>query len=127
MGTEVQSTDLDQIYKLSGLDYVVEKVPFTPEEKEEFLKVKLEKPEDKILLYIEKDIIKGETQFKEMLKDYEGYDIVLDSYLIGLESEEIDVIENILIQNGIKEIIANRNNLNANFLTFLVFVQLTAN
>ena len=29
-----------------------------------------------------------------MLKDYEGYDIVLDSYLIGLESEEIDVIEN---------------------------------
>ncbi len=37
-------------------------------EKEEFLKVKLEKPEDKILLYIEKDIIKGETQFTEMLK-----------------------------------------------------------
>ncbi len=38
-------------------------------EKEEFLKVKLEKPEDKILLYIEKDIIKGETQFTEMLKE----------------------------------------------------------
>ena len=37
-------------------------------EKEEFLKVKLEKPEDKILLYIEKDIIKGETQFTQMLK-----------------------------------------------------------
>lgn len=37
-------------------------------EKEEFLKVKLEKPEDKILLYIEKDVIKGETQFTEMLK-----------------------------------------------------------
>jgi len=37
-------------------------------EKEEFLKVKLEKPEDKILLYMEKDIIKGETQFTEMLK-----------------------------------------------------------
>ena len=32
-------------------------------EKEEFLKVKLSKPEDKILYYIEKDIIKGETQF----------------------------------------------------------------
>ena len=32
--------------------------------------------------------------FKEMLKDYDGYDVVLDSYLIGLESEEIDVIEN---------------------------------
>ena len=38
-------------------------------EKEEFLKVKLEKPEDKILIFIEKDIIKGETQFTEMLKE----------------------------------------------------------
>ena len=44
-------------------------------EKEEFLKVKLSKPEDKILYYIEKDIIKGETQFTEILKD-----TVLDSY-----------------------------------------------
>ena len=38
-------------------------------EKEEFLKVKLEKPEEKILIFIEKDIIKGETQFTEMLKE----------------------------------------------------------
>ena len=38
-------------------------------EKEEFLKVKLEKPKDKLLLYIEKDIIKGNTQFTEMLKN----------------------------------------------------------
>ena len=38
-------------------------------EKEDFLKVKLSKPEDKILYYIEKDIIKGETQFTEILKD----------------------------------------------------------
>ena len=38
-------------------------------EKEEFLKVKLEKPEDKILIFIEKDIIKGETQFTELLKE----------------------------------------------------------
>ena len=38
-------------------------------EKEEFLKVKIEKPEDKILLYMEKDIIKEETQFTQMLKD----------------------------------------------------------
>lgn len=38
-------------------------------EKEEFLKVKIEKPEDKILLYMEKDIIKCETQFTQMLKD----------------------------------------------------------
>jgi len=37
-------------------------------EKEEFLKVKIEKPEDKILEAIEKDIIKGDTQFTEMLK-----------------------------------------------------------
>lgn len=38
-------------------------------EKEEFLRVKLEKPKDKLLLYIEKDIIKGNTQFTEMLKN----------------------------------------------------------
>ena len=38
-------------------------------EKEEFLKVKLEKPEDKILAYIQKDVIKGETQFTNMLKE----------------------------------------------------------
>ncbi len=37
-------------------------------EKEEFLKVKMDKPEDKILEIIEKDIIKGNTQFTEMLK-----------------------------------------------------------
>lgn len=44
-------------------------------EKEEFLKVKLEKPEEKILEYIEKDIIKGNTQFTQMLKD-----TILDSF-----------------------------------------------
>ncbi len=44
-------------------------------EKEEFLKVKIEKPEEKILSYIEKDIIKGNTQFTEMLKD-----TILDSF-----------------------------------------------
>ena len=38
-------------------------------EKEDFLKVKIEKPEDKILAYIERDMIKGETQFTQMLKD----------------------------------------------------------
>ena len=38
-------------------------------EKEEYLKVKLEKPEDKILIYMEKNIIKGETQFTNMLKE----------------------------------------------------------
>ena len=45
------------------------------EEKEEFLKVKLEKKEEKILYYIEKDVIKGETQFTQMLKD-----TILDSF-----------------------------------------------
>ena len=44
-------------------------------EKEEFLKVKLEKKEDKILYYIERDVIKGETQFTKMLKD-----TILDSF-----------------------------------------------
>ena len=38
-------------------------------EKEEFLKVKIQKPEEKILAYIERDIIKGETQFTTMLKE----------------------------------------------------------
>ena len=38
-------------------------------EKEEFLKVKIEKEEDKILEKIEKDIIKGENQFTHYLKD----------------------------------------------------------
>ena len=39
-------------------------------EKEEFLKVKIEKPEDKILNYIEQDIIKdNKSQYAEMLKN----------------------------------------------------------
>lgn len=38
-------------------------------EKEEFLKVKLEKPEDKILAYIQRDVIKCETQFTNMIKE----------------------------------------------------------
>ena len=44
-------------------------------EKEDFLKVKISKPEDKILEYIEKDIIVGNTQFTEMLKN-----TILDSF-----------------------------------------------
>ncbi len=44
-------------------------------EKEEFLKVKIEKPEEKILAYIERDVIKGETQFTQMLKE-----TILDSF-----------------------------------------------
>ena len=44
-------------------------------EKEDILKVKIEKPEEKIITYIEKDIIKGQTQFTNMLKD-----TILDSF-----------------------------------------------
>jgi len=44
-------------------------------EKEEFLKVKIEKNQEKILFYIERDLIKGETQFTQMLKD-----TILDSF-----------------------------------------------
>ena len=38
-------------------------------EKEEFLKVKINKPEEKIIALIEKDIIKGQTQFTKYLVD----------------------------------------------------------
>ena len=44
-------------------------------EKEEYIKVKIQKPEEKILIYIEKDTRKGETQFTEMLKA-----TILDSF-----------------------------------------------
>ena len=37
-------------------------------EKEGFLKVKIDKPEERILEYIQRDIIKGHTQFEEYLK-----------------------------------------------------------
>ena len=42
---------------------------------------------------IEETVIEIE-KLKEMLVDYKDYDVVLDSYLLNLESEEIDVIEN---------------------------------
>lgn len=44
-------------------------------EKEEFLKVKIQKPEEKILAYIERNTVKGETQFTAMLKE-----TILDSF-----------------------------------------------
>ena len=44
-------------------------------EKEEFLKVKIEKNEEKILSIMERDILKGENQFTEMLKN-----TILDSF-----------------------------------------------
>jgi len=44
-------------------------------EKEDFLKVSIDKPESKILYYMQKDIIQGKTQFTEMLEN-----TILDSY-----------------------------------------------
>ena len=44
-------------------------------EKEEFLKVKIDKPEDRVLDIMEKDILKGENQFTNYLKD-----TILDSW-----------------------------------------------
>lgn len=44
-------------------------------EKEEFLKVKIIKPEEQILTMIEKDVLQGETQFTQYLKD-----TILDSW-----------------------------------------------
>ena len=44
-------------------------------EKEDFLKVKMEKPEEQIINYMEKDIIKGDSQFKEILQN-----TILDSF-----------------------------------------------
>lgn len=44
-------------------------------EKEEFLKVKIDKNEEKILYNIERNIIKGQTQFTEMLQN-----TILDSF-----------------------------------------------
>lgn len=44
-------------------------------EKEEFLKVKITKPEEQILKIMEKDILQGENQFTKYLKD-----TILDSY-----------------------------------------------
>ena len=44
-------------------------------EKEKFIKVSIEKPEEKILNYIQKYVIKGDTQFTQML-----IDTIADSY-----------------------------------------------
>ena len=44
-------------------------------EKEDFLKVSIDKPESKILYYMQKDIIQGKTQFTEMLEN-----TILDAY-----------------------------------------------
>lgn len=42
---------------------------------------------------IDETVVEIES-FKEMLNDYPDYDVVLDAHLVDLESEQIDVIEN---------------------------------
>ena len=47
------------------------------------------------------------TILKEMLNDYPGYDVVLDSHLIDMVSEEIDVIENMNRISISSEVVSN--------------------
>ena len=69
---ENEKSNYEMYYKF---DEEIKKIPshrilaINRGEKEEFLKVKIEKEEDKILEKIEKDIIKGENQFTQYLKD----------------------------------------------------------
>lgn len=51
------------------------------------------------------------STLKEMLKDYPDYDVVLDSYLIDLDSEEIDVIENMNRISLTSEVVENIDSL----------------
>ena len=51
------------------------------------------------------------STLKEMLKDYPDYDVVLDSYLIDLDSEEIDVIENMNRISLISDVVENIDSL----------------
>ena len=47
------------------------------------------------------------TTLKEMLNDYPEYDVVLDSHLIDMVSEEIDVIENMNRISVASEVVSN--------------------
>ena len=64
-------------------------------EKEKFLKVSIEKPEEKILNYIQKYVIKGDTQFKQML-----IDTIADSYKRLIESSIDREIRNDLTEKA---------------------------
>ena len=67
-----ESSNYEMYYEYSEL---VHKLPshrilaINRGETEEFLKVTINKPQDKILYYMQRDIIKGNTQFKEMLEN----------------------------------------------------------
>ena len=82
ISTKAAKEDEKSNYEMySDFQEVVAKIPshrilaINRGEKEEFLKVKIDKNEEKILNLIERDIIKGETQFTEMLKT-----TILDSF-----------------------------------------------
>ena len=82
ISTKAAKEDEKSNYEMySDFQEVVAKIPshrilaINRGEKEEFLKVKIDKNEEKILNLIERDIIKGETQFTEMLKN-----TILDSF-----------------------------------------------
>ena len=64
-------------------------------EKEDAIKVKLEKPDDEILEYIENDIIIGNTQFMEMLKS-----TILDAFKRLIEPSVEREIRNDLTQRA---------------------------
>ena len=75
---ENEKSNYEMYYKF---DEEIKKIPshrilaINRGEKEEFLKVTIQKPEEKILNFLRKNIIKGETQFTSILED-----TILDSY-----------------------------------------------
>ena len=67
-----EKTNYEMYYDFSELVYKLPShriLAINRGENEGALKVSINKPEDKILYYMEKDIIKGTTQFTEMLKN----------------------------------------------------------
>ncbi len=67
-----ESSNYEMYYDFSELVYKLPShriLAINRGETENFIKVSINKPEDKILYYMEKDIIKGDTQFSEILKN----------------------------------------------------------
>ena len=73
-----EKTNYEMYYEFSELVYKLPShriLAINRGENEQFLKVYIQKPQDKILYYMQKDIIKGESQFKLMLEN-----TILDAY-----------------------------------------------
>ena len=67
-----ESSNYEMYYDFSELVYKLPShriLAINRGETENFIKISINKPEDKILYYMEKDIIKGDTQFSEILKN----------------------------------------------------------